>query len=73
MRKRIREKTKEKYRAMQARFTHLYDKKRLRIDDAIAQVASEFYMSVSMSEKIILYFTESDESDKDSPMQNEEE
>lgn len=45
---------------MQARFNHLYKVKRLRIDDATAQVADEFFMSKAMTEKIILYYDDDD-------------
>jgi hypothetical protein len=40
-----RKSTREKYRAIQARYNHLYNVKRLRIDDCVAKIQEEYFIS----------------------------
>lgn len=41
---RMREVTKRKYLAIQKRFNHLYNERRLRLDDCIEKIKEEYFM-----------------------------
>lgn len=49
----MRQSTIDKYKAVQARYKHLYHTKRLRIDDVYQQLAKEFYFSVRWVEEVL--------------------
>lgn len=53
----IKKRTAEKHKKLKDRFVYLYDKKHLRYDFAIAQVAEEFSYALSTVERIINYGT----------------